>query len=111
MCEEVASKTKKKQFRGNAVIVHGFSGENMRAKRKDGGRPEKSIPKELQELVLPVLDYLTARLTQEGCTPRGGEYFANELRAGNWVAEPKDPELKASPSFKSAPITKAGRSN
>ncbi len=86
MCEKISSKAKKKQFRGNAAVTHGFSGENMRAKRADGGRPEltQSMPQELQDLVLPVLDYLTERLKREGYTPRGDELFANELRAGNY---------------------------
>ena len=73
----------------------------MRAKRADGGRPEltQSMPQELQDLVLPVLDYLTERLKREGYTPRGGELFANELRAGNYcesvaVAVNRGAELK-----------------
>ena len=64
VCSSVGVWTMVKQFRGNAVVTHGFSGENMRAKRADGGRPEltQSMPQELQDLVLPVLDYLTERL-------------------------------------------------
>ena len=60
----------------------------QRIKRKDGGFPvfTKGMSQGLKDLSLPVLDYLTQRIQEEGgaSKPRGDERFAYELRPGNY---------------------------
>ena len=76
----------KRNPRGNVVITHGFSGQNMRQKRDLGGRPglTQYMSADVQTLVLPHLDYLTARALAQGHTQRGGPgRFADALRPGN----------------------------
>jgi hypothetical protein len=76
----------KRNPRGNVVITHGFSGQNMRQKRDLGGRPglTQYMSADVQTLVLPHLDYLTARALAQGHAQRGGPgRFADALRPGN----------------------------
>ena len=77
----------RKNIRGNIVLTKGSSGQNMRVPRSEGGRPgitTSYMSDNVAQLVTPLLEYLTEKAAQQGCTPRGGELFANELCPNNF---------------------------
>lgn len=100
--KSILEKSGKVNPRGNIVVTHGYSGQNMRCKRAEGGRPELTqyMSSEIKKFALPVLEYLTKRIGLEGYTPRGGKgRFADALCPGNFfeavaVALTRGPEVR-----------------
>ena len=73
--------------RGNTVLTKGFSGQNMRKKREEGGQPcltTSYMSETVAHSVTPLLNFLTLKASEKDYMPRGGGCFANELLTGNF---------------------------